>query len=334
MSEHHPLNLAYVGLVSFCRFPVCLDYEKLDADFAVLGIPFDGGTPNLPGQRFAPRRIREVSMRFSKRGGKTAGIFQCETGKVLLEEEFVKNRLVDCGDVDVVYTKDAETFANITSAVRAIRKAGAIPAIFGGDHSITYPIMQAYTESPLDFVVIDAHLDYVDEIRGIRTAAMNPVRRVAELPNVRHVIQIGLRGLRNGAGDWAAAKARGNMLVTAEELHRKGVAAILSALPELGSTYISIDVDGLDPTVAPGCSGAEPGGITYAEAQEFFRGVVARGNVVGLDINEVSPPLDRSDYTSLVAVQLALELMGEIAESKKRAASRRGGSEAVGVARR
>jgi agmatinase len=319
LQEPYPLNLSYVGLVSFCRFPVCLDLAKLDADFAVLGIPFDEGVPQLPGQRLAPRRIRELSMKFSQRGGKTAGIFHCESGRLLLEQEFANNRLVDCGDVDIVYTKPTETFANITRAVRAILKVGAIPVIFGGDHSITFPVVQAFTDSPLDIVVIDAHLDFVDEIRGIRTASMNPIRRVSELRNVRHIIQVGLRGLRNSAKEWEEAKARGNMLVTAEELHRKGVGEVLAALPELGSTYLTTDIDGFDATVSPGCTGAEPGGLTYPETMELFRGIIKRGNVVGFDINEVNPQIDvGSDQTSVLAVHLALELMGEISESRRK----------------
>jgi agmatinase len=309
-SSRPKINLPYVGIPSFCRFPVCLDLERLDADIAILGVPYDDGGSWRPGMRFAPRRIRECSMRYAPRGAKATGFYDFETDRPFLEREVQGGRIADVGDVDVVYTKPMETQANVTEFVGKVLERGAFPVAFGGDHSITFPILRAYAIDPIDVVMIDGHLDFTDEAGGITHAGMNPFRRASELPNVRKIVHVGIRGLRNSKKVRDEALANGNTIITVPELRKKGIRKCLDRAGRLRNVYFSIDIDGLDPTIAPACSGSEPGGILYRETLDIMDAVTERAAVSGFDIMEVNPNLDLADLTSSLAALLALRFLG------------------------
>src|SRR5215470_20273644 len=154
------LNLPFTGLVSFMRVPTCTDLDAVDADIAILGAPTDEGSPWKPGARFAPRKIRELSLQFAGRGTVDGqrGYFDIADDRRYLDHERIHRRLVDCGDSDIVYTNVRRTFDNITRDVGAILAAGALPVVIGGDHAITYPVVRAYREH-LNVVHFDAHMD-------------------------------------------------------------------------------------------------------------------------------------------------------------------------------
>jgi agmatinase len=319
MPDDYPLNMPYVGIPTFCRFPY-RDYRgEINADFAILGIPFDEGASWRAGMRFAPRRIRDMSLRYASRANLARAFFQGETGRYFLADEIANDRIVDCGDVDIIYTRIKDSFANMTAAVRAIRHAGAMPVVFGGDHAITPHVVKAYDESPIDLLVLDAHLDWADSLKGIRWAGMSPIRRASELKNVRNIVHFGIHGIRNPKVYWDNAVKRGNLIITTREFRADGVAKSLDRLPDLENLYITIDMDAYDPSVAPGVNGIEAGGLLYPDTLDFLGGAIERANrVIGIDINEVNPILDMSDYTSLIAAQLAIELMGEVSFANKR----------------
>jgi agmatinase len=302
------LNLPPVGIPSFCRSPICQDLDTLDADIAILGIPFDEGVPHRPGTRLGPRSIRDMSMRLVPKGG--GGYFDIETRKSLLENEIRERRIWDCGDVDILYTKVLETFENVTDDVHSILSRGAFPVILGGDHSITFPVVRAYATHPIDIVMLDGHLDFSDHRAGVTHASAMPFRRCAELPNIRKIVQIGMRGVRNSRQDYEAAVANGNVIITARELHKQGVAASLERALPLDNVYFSIDIDGMDVAIAPGCGGQEPGGLTYEETLEIFGIVTAHAPVIGFDITEVNPLLDVGDVTSVLASNLIIQFLG------------------------
>src|SRR5215475_14419021 len=161
MANEGRLNLPFVGLVSFMRSPVCTDLSRIDGDIAILGAPTDEGTPWAPGSRFAPRKIREMSVRYAGFGPvqKQTGYYDIEEDRRYLEYERAHQRIVDCGDSDIIYTNVKRTFDNITKDVKTILKAGAFPVVIGGDHAITYPVVRAYEER-LNVVHFDAHPDY------------------------------------------------------------------------------------------------------------------------------------------------------------------------------
>ena len=170
------LNLPFVGICTFAKSPLCLDWDKIDADVAVMGAPFDCGTQWRAGARFGPRSIRDASTLFSFGHG---GAYDFEDDVVYLPSNEV--RIVDIGDADMVHTNTEKSHANIEYGVRKILAAGALPVVMGGDHSINIPCINAFEgQEPFHIVHIDAHLDFVDERHGVRHGHGNPLRRAAE----------------------------------------------------------------------------------------------------------------------------------------------------------
>ncbi len=191
------LNLPFVGLCSFGKYPYQPDWDAIDADFAILGAPFDLGTQFRAGARFGPRGIREASTLFSFGH---AGAYDHEDDVTYLENDRV--RIVDIGDADIIHTDTVASHANIEAGVRAILAAGAVPVVLGGDHSVNIPCINAFDgEAPFHLVQIDAHLDFVDERHGVRHGHGNPMRRAAEKPYVTGLSQIGIRNVSSTARD-------------------------------------------------------------------------------------------------------------------------------------
>jgi agmatinase len=306
------LNLPFTGVVTFLRTPVCSDLATLDADVAVLGVPFDEGTTWKPGSRMAPRRIREMAVRFASLGSSRAmGYFDLDEGTRFLEHELRNNRIVDCGDVDVLYTNPEGTFANVTRSVSAILEHGAFPLVLGGDHAISFPVVRAF-EHPLQVVHFDAHIDYSPFVHGVQFANTQPMRHIALLPQVKRIVQVGIRSLRNAEEDIVESRLHGNDILTVQQCRRLGVDGFLELIGA-GPTYVSIDIDVLDMPLVPGCSSAEIGGFTYEELRQLLFGLARSVDVVGFDLVEVNPMVDvASDNTSLLAAQLAIEFLGRI----------------------
>lgn len=315
MSEPR-LSLPFTGIPSFLRSPIVTDLDQLDADVAVLGVPSDEGTPWKPGARFAPRAIREMSVRYAGYGGAQSrgGYYDIDERRRFLEHETLNRRIVDCGDVDVIYTNPEQTFANTTAAVTTILARGALPVALGGDHAITYPVVRAFTQ-PLSVVHFDAHLDFRPFVHGVSYGNGMPIRLLAGLPNVGQIIQVGIRSLRTSQDDLEDALARGNDVVTVEEYRRRGVEGVLAKLPHGGQTYVSIDIDVLDLPLVPGCSSSEVNGLSYDELRHTLFAIARQTEVVGFDVVEINPMIDvPSGNTSLIGAQLALEFLGRVVE--------------------
>ncbi|MFN8524793.1 MAG: agmatinase [Chloroflexota bacterium] len=311
------LNLPFVGIPTFLRAPIENDLSKLDADIAVLGVPSDEGSPWKPGARFAPRSMREMSVRYAGYGAQTrnAGFWDIDERKRYLAHEMGNRRIVDCGDVDILYTNPRGTFDNITAAVRTILDRGALPLVLGGDHAITYPVVRAYKED-LYVVHFDAHLDFRPFVHGIEWANGMPMRLVSQLSNVKQIIQVGIRSLRTSESDVADAEAHGNDVITVEEYRQRGIEGVLEKLPSGGKTYVSIDIDALDLPLVPGCSSSEVNGLTYDELRKTLFAIAKRTEVVGFDVVEINPMLDvPSGNTSLIGAQIALEFLGRVVEN-------------------
>lgn len=310
------LNLPFTGIPSFLRSPIVTDLGAIEADVAVLGAPSDEGSPWKPGARFAPRAIREMSVRYTGYGAQQVrgGYFDIDEGRRFLEYETTNRRIVDCGDVDVVYTNPEKTFDNITAAVGAILARGALPLVLGGDHAITYPVVRAF-EQPLSVVHFDAHLDFRPFVHGVNFSNGMPIRLLADLPNVGQIIQVGIRSLRTSQDDVQDALARGNDVVTVEEYRRRGIEGVLEKLPRGGQTYVSIDIDVLDLPLVPGCASSELNGLTYDELRKTLFAIARQTEVVGFDVVEINPMIDvPSGNTSLIGAQLALEFLGRVVE--------------------
>jgi agmatinase len=301
------LDLPFVGICSFGKYPIQLDWNNIQADIAVLGAPFDGGTQWRPGARFGPRAIREASTLFAFGH---AGAYDHEDDATYLTD----CRIVDIGDADIIHTNTEQSHANIELGVRKILTAGAIPLVLGGDHSINIPCIRAFAgEAPMHLVQIDAHLDFVDERHGVRHGHGNPMRRAAEQPHITGLTQLGIRNVSSTARDgYEDARARGSDILSVRQVRALGVEAVLARIPAGVRYYVSIDIDAFDPSIAPGTGTPSHGGFIYYEVLEILAGLAKRGNIVGVDLVETAPDYDPAGITAILAAQLLLNLLGRM----------------------
>ena len=258
-----------------------------------------------------PRASREFSTRFAfgERGLAINGYWDIETKKRYLGD----TSIVDCGDHDILYTCLKETFDAISDNVKKILDRKAFPVVIGGDHSITFPSVRAFSQmGPLNILHFDAHLDYNDVVCGVKYANGNPLKRLSELPFVDRVVQVGMRGIRAREDAYADSADRGNLIVTASQVRKEGVEAIIDRFPKGNNCYATVDIDVLDPSIAPGTGAPCPDGLLYRELKELLKGVANSGKVVGLDLVEVNPLIDPTGLTASVATMTILEFLAAI----------------------
>ena len=310
--EKGRLDLPFVGICTFGKSPLCLDWDKIDADVAVMGAPFDFGTQWRSGARFGPRGVREASTLFSFGH---AGAYDHEDDVIYLPNT---TRILDIGDADIVHTDTVKSHANIEHGVRKILAAGALPVVIGGDHSINIPCVNAFDQSgPIHIVQIDAHLDFVDERHGVRYGHGNPMRRAAEKPYVTGLTQIGIRNVSSTSRDgYVAARDMGSDILSVRQFRKIGVEAVLDRIPKGARYYVTIDIDGFDPSIAPGTGTPSHGGFLYYEMLEFLDALTKRGAVVGLDLVEVAPDYDHTGTTAILAAQLLLNVIGRVLHNR------------------
>ena len=307
--EKGRLNLPFVGHCTFGKQPACLDWDAIDADVAVLGAPFDMGTQYRAGARFGPRSIREASTLFSFGHG---GAYDFEDDVTYMPRD--KVTLVDIGDADIIHTDTIQSHDNIELGVRKILKAGALPVTLGGDHSVHIPCIRAFDDQPpVHIIHIDAHLDFVDERHGVRYGHGNPLRRASEMAHVTGFTQMGIRNVSSSnREDYEAARAAGSDILSVRDVRRLGTEGVLARIPEGVRYYATVDVDGFDPSIAPGTGTPSHGGFQYYEVLEIFQGLAKKGDIVGIDFVEVAPDYDQSGSTAFLAAQFLLNVLGFI----------------------
>ena len=312
------LNLPFVGICTFGKSPYQPDWDKIDADVAILGALFDFGTQWRSGARFGPRGIREASTLFSFGHG---GAYDHEDDVTYLPAD--KVRIVDLGDADIVHTDTETSHANIEYGVRKILAAGALPVVLGGDHSINIPCINAFDEDcaqngPIHIVQFDAHLDFVDVRHGVRYGHGNPMRRAAEKPYVTGLSQLGIRNVSSTAKDgYAAAREMGSDILSVRQIRALGVDAVLARIPAAARYYVTIDIDGFDPSIAPGTGTPSHGGFLYYDVLELLSGLARRGTIVGIDLVEVAPDYDHTGTTTILAAQILMNLIGRVMHARE-----------------
>jgi agmatinase len=314
LSNEVPMSLPLVQIsdpefTSFLGFPTVTDLERLEADFAILGIPF--GVPYdmrgaASGASEGPPAVRKRSARF----GRFRDHYDFDLGGDFLAGRAV--RIVDCGDVPADPRDLVGNAGRAVAAVRTVIQRGAVPIVLGGDDSIPGLVLRGFEgRGPIHVLQIDAHIDFRDEIEGIRDGYSSPMRRASEMPWVERIVHVGARGVGSARpSDVADTLKRGNALVTARELRERGVGRVLQEFPEGGNIYIAIDCDGLDPSVMPGTSCPMPGGLSFDEAADLIQGLVRRGHIIGMDIAEFFPSLDIQGLTALTITRLITILIG------------------------
>jgi agmatinase len=288
------------------------DLSALDADVAFLGVPYDLGHASKPGARLGPASIREASSASvaGPLGPKDAGFHDRETGRELLSGI----RVVDVGDVDVPVANVEQSLANVTTAVSAIVARKAMPVVVGGDHSITFAVLRGFKDAGrrIHVVHFDAHQDFGDiGPAGDVFGHGNHLRHAAELPWVSGMTMVGLRGLARGNGGTAnEVRRRGYEMISSSDIVQHGVEAAVARIPMAESYYVTLDIDVLDPAIAPATGTPVPGGLSYYQLCDILDRIAARGRLAGFDVMEVSPPYDLNDATASLAAYVALRFLG------------------------
>ena len=303
------LNLPFVGICTFGKYPYIEDWDKIEADIAVLGAPFDAGSQFRSGARMGPRGIREASTLFSFGHG---GAYDHEDDITYLPAE--TTRIVDIGDADIIHTDTMQSHANIEFGVKKILEAKAIPVVLGGDHSVNIPCINAFkNEEPIHIIQIDAHLDFVNERHGVRFGHGNPMYRASEKEYVSGMTQIGIRNVSSTAREgYIEAKERGSEIFSVRQFRKIGIEQILNTIPKNIRYYLTIDIDAFDPSIASGTGTPSHGGFYYYEILELINGLTKQGKIAGLDLVEVAPDYDITNSTSTLAAQLLMNIMGRL----------------------
>lgn len=307
------INLPITGICSFAKYPVCTDLEQLDAHIAVLGIPYDQGAAWYGGQRLGPRGIRNISTAYA-RGD--AGFYDPEEDEFLLA---APAKIVDCGDVDILHADPEYCFTSIEKTVRKVLEKGAIPALIGGDHSVSIPIAKAldYFSEPVNIIQFDAHLDFSMAKGPQKFGNGNPIRRMSEMPHIGKIVQIGMRGLGSSTRqDWQDARKE-NTVITARNFHSMSRHELLEKIPK-GKAYITFDIDAYDLSLMPATAAPSPGGLLYEETVDLLTDICEKADVIGFDVVETAPPYDTPGSTGCrLAALTMLHIMGQIMKHKQ-----------------
>ena len=276
---------------TFMSAPMVTDLEKVDAQVALIGVPYDFGTV-VPGMRTgssrSPLAVRNATTYYyTDRGtGEVAvGRYDINDDRMYLKGVTI----ADCGDVNIVAGADVgENFGRITEVVRTLVSRGAIVGAIGGDHSVSFPVgrgMEAHGD--IDVVHFDAHADFADELNGSRLSHASNLRRLSELPFVKSISIVGLRVVTKKDHDDAVAY--GCRIVTSRRMNEiGGAAAVDEVVPPAKKIYVSIDTDVLDSSIVPGTMLPEPEGISYRTLMQALWRVCEKGRVVGFDLVELS----------------------------------------------
>jgi agmatinase len=227
-------------------------------------------------------------------------------------------KLVDIGDADIIHTDTIASHRNIEHGVRKILEAGALPVVLGGDHSINIPCINAFEgHGDIHLVQVDAHLDFVDERHGVRYGHGNPMRRAAEKPYVTGLSQIGIRNVSSTAREgYEDARRMGSDILSVRQFRKLGVEQALERIPAGKRYYVTIDIDGFDPSIAPGTGTPSHGGFLYYEVLELLAGLAKRGPVVGIDLVEVAPDYDHTGTTAILAAQILMNFIGRVIHAR------------------
>jgi guanidinopropionase len=300
----------FAGIPTFMRLPLAA--SPADVEIALVGVPFDSATTNRPGTRHGPREIRNQSS-LMRRVHHVTHVAPYSLAKV-----------GDLGDSPINPIDLMDALAKIEGFYRGIRAGGAIPITAGGDHLISYPILRALGDKrPLGMIHFDAHSDTNDRYFGDnRFTHGTPFRRAIEdgVLDGSRVIQIGIRGSIYDPSDYDFAKANGVRIVFIEEFVKRGPADVMAEARAIAGdkpTYVSFDIDVIDPSMAPGTGTPEIGGITTREAQEMLR-LFGDVDIVGADVVEVSPPFDLGGMTAIAGATVMFELLCAIAPGLSR----------------
>ena len=316
-------EMPYAGIATFLKAPHNETPTRADGEIAVLGIPFDEATTSRSGARFGPRGIRDISTFWAYRSGSDAYL-DVELGEGTAREILGGVRFVDAGDVILGPTQSPhDRHAAVVARLQPIIEAGLFPLVLGGDHSITLPCLMAVCAArggkPVQLVHFDTHTDYWIEEGGQPYTHGNPMKRADEQGLLSGITQYGLRGLYGPEMEFDLMLDHGAKLFWCEQAKRMTPEELVAHLEPGADTYVTFDIDALDPAIAPATGTPEPGGFTYYEAKAILRAVCTRVNVVAMDMVEVAPVYDSpAQLTALHAARLILDGVGAVFQRRAR----------------
>jgi agmatinase len=312
----------YVGPVTWSRRPYLPDPDALRQrrpDVAILGVPFDDRVSHRPGARFGPRAIREANA--------TTGAHAIALGI----EPFRVLDVVDAGDVPIVPSAPERGHALAYQRVRELLSSGAVPVVLGGDHSLTWPVVTAIAEAHaprrVAMIHFDAHADTADDENGVHAGHGTPMRRLVEsgIIDGRSLVQVGLRGYWPPPEVFEWMRDQGLRWHPMTEIEDRGIDAVMGdaiaqATEHADVVYLSVDVDVVDPGMAPGTGTPEPGGMLTRELLRAVRRIAQAVPLAGVDVMEVAPPYDHAEVTAMIAHRCVFEAVSGMAARRLAAA--------------
>ncbi|MGA8180186.1 MAG: agmatinase [Desulfobacterales bacterium] len=298
---------------TFAGLPPWRDIGPLPAEIAIIGIPhgtsYSAGIPSYSVN--APAAIR----RAAKRYGEMIDHYDYDLGGPLLDNRDI--RVVDCGDLPGDPADPAGNHRRSQEKIHAIIDAGAVPIVLGGDDSVTIPFLRAFQGKGVFTVVqIDAHIDWRHDVKGITEGPSSPMRRAAEMPWIDKLIQAGMRGVGSARiEDVEAANTYDARIITAKTVHDDGIYRILDMVAPGSSCLLTIDFDGLDPSVMPAVNTPMPGGLFYPQIVDLLHGLTKKANVCGFNLVEFVPEKDTNGLAALTAARIVFNMVGGLVRS-------------------
>jgi len=297
--------------VTFAGFTACDGPETVPAGIAVLGAahatPYRAGEPSHSAD--TPAALRAALKGYAREPDHydfdLDGLRPAET--------------VDCGDLPGDPGQPARNRDRITRAVRTLLERDAVPIVIGGDDSVPIPVFQAFDgRGPLTIVQVDAHLDWRDEVHGERYGYSSTMRRASEMPWVERIVQVGQRGVGSARErEVADARAWGVRIVPAADVHRHGIGPVLDLVPEGVRCFVTLDCDGVDPSIMPAVLAPAPGGLMYWHVRELLHGLAAKTRLVGFDLVEFMPARDPHGLAAITAARIVCNAIGAVAASAR-----------------
>jgi agmatinase len=294
---------------TFLGLPSADNLEALAAKFAILGVPCATPYPSVgPYCAGAPSAIRAAIASYAA----NLHHVDFDLGGPIFPDAVTA---VDAGDLACSEADPAANRAAIRQAVATVLARGAVPIVIGGDDSVPIPVFEAFhTRGPLTIVQIDAHIDWREEVAGERWGLSSTMRRASEMAQIERIVQVGQRGIGSARqGDLADAKTWGAIFVPAQAVHEHGIAAALDAVPAGSQVLVTLDCDGLDPTIMPAVIAPAPGGLTYWQAIGILRGIAAKARIAAFDLVEFVPERDVAGLGALTAARIIVNVLGLLA---------------------
>lgn len=299
---------------TFTGLPECKEIIKEGADIAIIGVPhgvsYAVGAPSHSVN--APLEIRRAAKRYSK----MIDHYDFDLGGPLLDDSNI--RVVDCGDVPGDPSDPVGNHKRSQEKIREIIHAGTVPIVLGGDDSVTIPFLRAFKgERVFTVIQVDAHIDWRHEVNGIAQGPSSPMRRASEMPWIDKLIQVGIRGVGSARIEEVEAfRDYGAEIVTAKNVYDSGIDEILNLITEGSECLVTIDCDGLDPSVMPAVKAPMPGGLSYRQVVDILHGLTKKANVCGFNLVEFVPDKDINGLAALTAARIVFNMIGALVRSK------------------